>query len=150
MHCKGCYAKQFGPVSTSQTVNETAAQIKPFPGTSPSGSNSNISKGPITSSSNSNLSKSGAFGSGSIVKPQSQANSKAGDICPTCNKKVYFAEQMVGPGGVRYHKDSCFKCSVCKKMLDSTTVAEKETVLFCKTDYAKLFGPHGNSIDLNT
>jgi cysteine/glycine-rich protein len=146
MHCKGCYAKQFGPVSTSQTVNETAAQIKPFGGDKASNSNLVDKVG-----FNTNLGKKSEFGSGSLTKPTSQSNIKLGsDICPTCFKKVFFAEQIVGPGGVKYHKDTCFKCSVCRKALDSFTVAEKDTALFCKGDYQKLYGPHGNRVGVAT
>ncbi|RKO88833.1 hypothetical protein BDK51DRAFT_9665, partial [Blyttiomyces helicus] len=45
--------------------------------------------------------------------------------CPKCTKSVYFAEQVLGPGGTKYHK-LCFRCSECNKMLDSMTMAEKD------------------------
>ncbi|KAJ3368303.1 Cysteine and glycine-rich protein 1 [Kappamyces sp. JEL0680] len=64
------------------------------------------------------------------------------DICPVCQKKVYFAEQALGPGGIKYHK-LCFKCSVCKKQVDSSSLCEKDNVLYCRGDYQKLFGPKG-------
>ncbi|KAJ3083113.1 hypothetical protein HDU99_000581 [Rhizoclosmatium hyalinum] len=62
--------------------------------------------------------------------------------CPRCGKQVYFAEQVLGPAGVKYHK-LCFRCSDCGKSLDSTTMTEKESVLFCKTCYNKKWGPKG-------
>ncbi|KAJ3389363.1 Cysteine and glycine-rich protein 1 [Entophlyctis sp. JEL0112] len=62
--------------------------------------------------------------------------------CPKCGKQVYFAEQIIGPGGVKYHK-TCFRCTDCGKGLDATTLAEKDNVLFCKTCHTKKFGPKG-------
>ncbi|XP_078581253.1 cysteine and glycine-rich protein 2-like isoform X2 [Branchiostoma floridae x Branchiostoma japonicum] len=38
---------------------------------------------------------------------------------------------------------TCFKCGLCNKMLDSTTVAEREDSLYCKSCYGKKFGPKG-------
>ncbi|KAJ3244192.1 Cysteine and glycine-rich protein 1 [Chytriomyces hyalinus] len=62
--------------------------------------------------------------------------------CPRCGKQVYFAEQILGPGGIKYHK-LCFRCTDCGKGLDSTTMAENNSVLFCKTCHGKKFGPKG-------
>jgi len=65
----------------------------------------------------------------------------AGDICPRCEKKVYFAEQLIGPGSVKYHK-TCFRCSECNKLLDSSTfVDNKEGTVFCRQCHGKKFGP---------
>ncbi|KAJ3118766.1 Cysteine and glycine-rich protein 1 [Physocladia obscura] len=36
--------------------------------------------------------------------------------CPRCGKQVYFAEQIFGPGGIKYHK-LCFRCTDCGKGL---------------------------------
>ncbi len=63
------------------------------------------------------------------------------DICPKCNKKVYFAEQVKGAGAT-YHK-LCFKCTTCNKMLDSSLCADKDNTLYCKSCYGKAFGPKG-------
>ncbi len=62
-----------------------------------------------------------------------------GDICPKCNKKVYFAEQVKGAGAT-YHK-LCFKCTTCNKMLDSSLCADKDNALYCKSCYGANFGP---------
>lgn len=43
------------------------------------------------------------------------------DVCPVCSQKVYFAEQVLGPGSNKYHK-ACFRCAECKKSLDSTSL----------------------------
>jgi len=61
--------------------------------------------------------------------------------CPVCGKSVYAAEEKVCDGN-KYHK-FCFKCSMCNKMLDSTTVANHELVLFCKQCHGRKYGPKG-------
>ncbi|CAF0851331.1 unnamed protein product [Rotaria sordida] len=61
--------------------------------------------------------------------------------CPKCNQNVYAAEE-VPAAGKKFHK-MCFKCGLCKKMLESTTLAEHEGNLFCKQCYARKFGPKG-------
>jgi len=68
---------------------------------------------------------------------------KAGEVskCPTCDKAVYAAEEKIA-GGHRWHK-GCFKCSMCNKLLDSTSCAEHENKLYCKTCYGRKFGPKG-------
>jgi cysteine/glycine-rich protein len=76
--------------------------------------------------------------------------------CPKCNQPVYHAEE-VPAAGKKWHK-TCFKCGknidlilfdlfifavgLCKKMLESTTVAEHEGNLFCKQCYARKFVRH--------
>ncbi len=64
--------------------------------------------------------------------------------CKKCSKSVYAAEKQVGPSNTVYHK-SCFLCSKegCGKRLDSVSVTEKNGVIYCKTCYAKDFGPGG-------
>lgn len=68
---------------------------------------------------------------------------KSGDVakCPKCDRSVYAAEEKVA-GGYKWHK-ACFKCSVCNKMLDSTTCSEHEKHLYCKTCYGRKYGPKG-------
>ncbi|CAF0978801.1 unnamed protein product [Adineta steineri] len=61
--------------------------------------------------------------------------------CPKCNQSVFAAEE-VPAAGKKFHK-MCFKCGLCKKMLESTTLAEHEGNLFCKQCYARKFGPKG-------
>eukprot|EP01136_Pigoraptor_vietnamica_P028798 Opistho-1_new@86660 len=61
--------------------------------------------------------------------------------CPKCDKAVYMAEEQIA-AGKSWHK-TCFTCSVCNKRLDSTTLAEKNDVLYCKTCHGKNFGPKG-------
>ncbi|CAH1786466.1 unnamed protein product [Owenia fusiformis] len=61
--------------------------------------------------------------------------------CPRCGKRVYDAEKVIGAGW-GWHKN-CFRCKPCNKSLDSTTCTDKDGELYCKSCYAKQFGPHG-------
>ncbi|OBZ90768.1 Cysteine and glycine-rich protein 1 [Choanephora cucurbitarum] len=61
--------------------------------------------------------------------------------CPRCQKSVYMAEQVIGPGGF-WHK-SCLTCKECNKRLDSTTLTEKDDEAYCKTCYSRQWGPKG-------
>jgi len=61
--------------------------------------------------------------------------------CPKCGKSVYAAEEMVA-GGYKWHK-FCFKCTLCNKLLDSTTVSEHGAELFCKQCHGRKYGPKG-------
>ncbi|KAM3878291.1 cysteine and glycine-rich protein 1b isoform 2-T2 [Diretmus argenteus] len=64
-----------------------------------------------------------------------------GNKCGCCQKTVYFAEE-VQCEGKSWHK-SCFRCMVCKKNLDSTTVAVHVDEIYCKSCYGKKYGPKG-------
>ncbi|KAL9545712.1 hypothetical protein MBANPS3_007018 [Mucor bainieri] len=61
--------------------------------------------------------------------------------CPRCEKSVYMAEQVLGPGG-QWH-NSCLTCRECNKRLDSTTLTEKDNEAYCKTCYGRKWGPKG-------
>ncbi len=64
--------------------------------------------------------------------------------CGKCGKAVFFAEQ-VNAAGRQWHAE-CFKCSECKKGLESHTLAEKDEMIFCSSCYSKKFGPKGFGI----
>uniref|UniRef100_A0A8D1VHW5 Cysteine and glycine-rich protein 1 n=1 Tax=Sus scrofa TaxID=9823 RepID=A0A8D1VHW5_PIG len=64
-----------------------------------------------------------------------------GKRCGVCQKTVYFAEEVQCEGS-SFHK-SCFLCMVCKKNLDSTTVAVHGEEIYCKSCYGKKYGPKG-------
>ncbi|KAF4112614.1 hypothetical protein G5714_007409 [Onychostoma macrolepis] len=64
-----------------------------------------------------------------------------GNKCGCCKKTVYFAEE-VQCEGQSFHK-SCFLCMVCRKNLDSTTVAVHQDEIYCKSCYGKKYGPKG-------
>jgi len=61
--------------------------------------------------------------------------------CSRCSKSVYLAEQVRGAGGV-WHK-TCFTCTECGKLLDSTTLCDREGQIYCKKCYSRNFGPKG-------
>jgi len=61
--------------------------------------------------------------------------------CPRCGKAVYFAEQVVAVGQ-KWHK-SCLKCASCSTQLDSSKLADRDGTPYCRTCYAKNFGPSG-------
>uniref|UniRef100_A0A8C5C1V1 Cysteine and glycine-rich protein 1 n=1 Tax=Gadus morhua TaxID=8049 RepID=A0A8C5C1V1_GADMO len=64
-----------------------------------------------------------------------------GNKCGSCQKTVYFAEE-VQCDGRSFHK-SCFLCMVCRKNLDSTTIAVHSDEIYCKACYGKKYGPKG-------
>ncbi|RXN10713.1 cysteine and glycine-rich 3 [Labeo rohita] len=66
------------------------------------------------------------------------------DRCPRCTKAVYAAEKIMGAGKA-WHK-TCFRCLLCGKSLESTTVTDKDGELYCKVCYAKNFGPKGRGL----
>ncbi|XP_063078915.1 cysteine-rich protein 2-like [Engraulis encrasicolus] len=64
------------------------------------------------------------------------------NVCPRCNKTVYFAEKVTSLGK-DWHK-FCLKCERCQKTLNPGGHAEHEGQPYChKPCYATLFGPKG-------
>merc|ERR1712061_796955 len=61
--------------------------------------------------------------------------------CPKCDRSVYAAEEKMA-GGYKFHK-VCFKCDMCNKLWDSTTVAEHNKELYCKACHGRKYGPKG-------
>ncbi|KAI9300821.1 hypothetical protein BJ944DRAFT_252798 [Cunninghamella echinulata] len=61
--------------------------------------------------------------------------------CIRCNKAVYMAEKVIGPGGA-WHKN-CLTCKECNKRLDSTTLTERNGEAYCKTCYTRQWGAKG-------
>lgn len=43
-----------------------------------------------------------------------------------------MAEKMMG-GGYAWHKSTCFTCKECNKRLDTTTLCERESDIYCKS-----------------
>ncbi|KAJ3048618.1 hypothetical protein HK097_010378 [Rhizophlyctis rosea] len=159
-YCKTCYGKLFGPKGygygggTSFLNTDSTITQRFSPPASREGSQSNLAKPSTTTSSsqptsphtsNPNLSKSTSQSMSSIA-PGGTAIPKpkfgGADPCPKCGKAVYFAEQILGPGNVKYHK-LCFRCTDCNKSLDSSNMADKDGVIYCKTCHGKKWGPKG-------
>ncbi|KAG8708499.1 hypothetical protein FRC09_001219 [Ceratobasidium sp. 395] len=59
--------------------------------------------------------------------------------CPRCDKTVYAAEQIIGPGRQVYHK-FCLKCASCNKRLDSYSLVEHDNQPYCKGCHLREFG----------
>ncbi|KAJ1300656.1 hypothetical protein OPQ81_002304 [Rhizoctonia solani] len=59
--------------------------------------------------------------------------------CPRCEKTVYAAEQIIGPGRQAYHK-FCLKCTSCNKRLDSYSLVEHNQQPYCKPCHIRGFG----------
>uniref|UniRef100_A0A8C9SV65 Cysteine and glycine-rich protein 2 n=1 Tax=Scleropages formosus TaxID=113540 RepID=A0A8C9SV65_SCLFO len=64
-----------------------------------------------------------------------------GNKCGACQGTVYHAEE-VQCDGKSFHK-CCFLCMVCRKGLDSTTLAIHDKEIYCKSCYGKKYGPKG-------
>jgi len=59
--------------------------------------------------------------------------------CPRCDKAVYAAEQIMGPGRKLYHK-SCLTCTDCNQRLDSYKLVEHDEQPYCMNCHKKNFG----------
>ncbi|KAI9502787.1 Cysteine and glycine-rich protein 3 [Coemansia spiralis] len=70
------------------------------------------------------------------------------DICPRCEKPIFHAEKVVGPGGP-WHR-SCFRCKNCSRTLTSAILTDHEGEAFCNNCYNKLFAPRGYNIGGST
>uniref|UniRef100_A0AAY4CKV4 LIM zinc-binding domain-containing protein n=1 Tax=Denticeps clupeoides TaxID=299321 RepID=A0AAY4CKV4_9TELE len=68
--------------------------------------------------------------------------SGAPNVCPRCNKTVYFAEKVTSLGK-DWHRP-CLRCERCSKTLAPGSHAEHDGQPYChKPCYAVLFGPKG-------
>ncbi|GAA5846059.1 hypothetical protein JCM5353_005457 [Sporobolomyces roseus] len=65
--------------------------------------------------------------------------------CPTCDKKVYAAEQTLGPGGRAFHK-LCLKCAACGKLLEPRLLVDHDGLAYCKSCHGKSFGTKGYGV----
>ncbi|XP_075933990.1 cysteine and glycine-rich protein 3 isoform X3 [Anarhichas minor] len=118
IYCKSCYGKKYGPKGYGYGQGAGALSSDPPRHV---GLQHHDSK-PRPASTNSNDKKSSPkFG--------------CSDRCPRCSKAVFAAEKP-------WHK-TCFRCALCGKSLESTTVTDKDGELYCKVCYAKHFGPKG-------
>uniref|UniRef100_A0A671M0Q4 Cysteine and glycine-rich protein 3-like n=1 Tax=Sinocyclocheilus anshuiensis TaxID=1608454 RepID=A0A671M0Q4_9TELE len=136
--CKSSYGKKYGPKGYGYGLGAGALSSDPV-------NNEELQpqepKAPRPASANSNPNRfAQKFGST--------------DRCPRCSKAVYAAEKVMG-AGKPWHK-TCFRCLLCGKSLESTTVTDKDGELYCKdfsflfifspVCYAKNFGPKGRGL----
>ncbi|XP_053281292.1 cysteine and glycine-rich protein 3 [Pleuronectes platessa] len=125
IYCKSCYGKKYGPKGYGYGQGAGALSSDP-PGRNLD-LRSHESK-PKPATTNSDPSK-------------GQQKFGGSDRCPRCSKAVFAAEKVMG-AGKPWHK-TCFRCALCGKSLESTTVTDKDGELYCKVCYAKNFGPKG-------
>ncbi|EKE40542.1 LIM zinc finger domain containing protein [Entamoeba nuttalli P19] len=62
--------------------------------------------------------------------------------CPVCGKKAYQME-AIKIEGITMHKN-CFRCSVCKKILNGANFAKNHGVYYCKVHFQQMFREKGN------
>ncbi|GAA98795.1 hypothetical protein E5Q_05483 [Mixia osmundae IAM 14324] len=62
--------------------------------------------------------------------------------CARCGKRVYFAEQVLGPASRPYHRP-CLSCLGCKKTLQPGALVDHEGDPYCKHCHSRAFGPKG-------
>ncbi|XP_056131436.1 cysteine and glycine-rich protein 1a isoform X1 [Lampris incognitus] len=125
VYCKACYGKKYGPkgYGYGQGAGTLSMDRGESLGITPA------EPAPPRPTTNPNPSKMAQRFGGS-------------DICPRCGKAVYAAEKVMGAGSA-WHKNGCFRCAICGKGLESTTLADKDGEIYCKGCYAKNFGPKG-------
>ncbi|KAF4102412.1 hypothetical protein G5714_017212 [Onychostoma macrolepis] len=131
---KPCYAALFGPK-----------------GVNIGGAGSYVYEAPANSSPPASTVDSAPKPQEKWVPASSRPPSKAGSIttfsgeanlCPRCNKKVYFAEKVTSLGK-DWHRP-CLRCERCSKTLAAGSHAEHNGQPYChKPCYAVLFGPKG-------
>ncbi|XP_039605410.1 cysteine and glycine-rich protein 3 isoform X4 [Polypterus senegalus] len=124
IYCKSCYGKKYGPKGygygqgAGVLSSDTGEHLGFDPqGLKPQKPTSNPTSGKFAQK----------FG--------------GAERCSRCSKSVYAAERVMG-AGKPWHK-SCFRCALCGKSLESTTVTDKDGEIYCKVCYAKNFGPKG-------
>ncbi|XP_042346776.1 cysteine and glycine-rich protein 3 [Plectropomus leopardus] len=126
IYCKSCYGKKYGPKGYGYGQGAGALSSDP------------PRRGQVGLQTHDSTPRPAPSGS-----PAHKSSPKFGcsDRCPRCSKAVYAAEKVMG-AGKPWHK-TCFRCVLCGKSLESTTVTDKDGELYCKVCYAKNFGPKG-------
>ncbi|XP_006793650.1 cysteine-rich protein 2-like [Neolamprologus brichardi] len=130
---KPCYATLFGPKGVNiggagsyvydNPVNEAPAAVSLETNAKPEEEKKAPARGPVKAASFSSF-------------------SGGPNICPRCNKTVYFAEK-VSSLGKNWHRP-CLRCERCNKTLAAGSHAEHDGQPYChKPCYAVLFGPKG-------
>ena len=76
-----------------------------------------------------------------IPSGQQAVDPNGRDCCPKCDKKVFFAEEVLALKR-KFHR-LCFKCSECNKMLEPGRCSEHQGSLFCQACYGRQHGPTG-------
>uniref|UniRef100_K1R5L1 Muscle LIM protein Mlp84B n=1 Tax=Magallana gigas TaxID=29159 RepID=K1R5L1_MAGGI len=128
VYCKNCHGKLFGPKGYGFASGASGLSMD-------TGNPNEVTK--------QNVSSYAVAQAAPLLEQDNRrpGNYGSSDMCGRCGKAVFFAEKVMGGGGI-YHK-ACFNCTACGKKLDSTTVTQAEGDIFCKSCYGKHFGPKG-------
>jgi uncharacterized protein with PIN domain len=131
--------------SFTDTASELSDNLTPS-STSPTAghSNSNVSINRVVYSSQHISSVTDPGLSDLLIRKQPKFQPQA-PKCNLCNKSVYKAEETRAANKI-FHK-FCFKCTSCKKLLETNTLTEHQGDLFCKVCYGKNFGPKGHNFN---
>ncbi|KAG1673059.1 Cysteine and glycine-rich protein 3 [Nymphon striatum] len=132
VYCKSCYGRNFGPKGYGFGGGAGVLSMDTGEGHKNGPTTRNI---PATAQAH--------------VAPNNAASKPAGnkprwggsDMCGRCGQAVFMAEKMMG-GGSAWHK-RCFTCKLCNKLLQSTSLCERDGELYCKACYGRNFGPKG-------
>ncbi|KAJ2810748.1 hypothetical protein H4S07_002496 [Coemansia furcata] len=146
VYCRNCHNRMFGPGASRVAATEASGAVNARPearymAAPEAGS---TAAPPQTPPRAGDITPSSVFSSGrrKFNLPTSK------DMCPRCDKTIYHAEKVVGPGGA-WHR-ACFKCKQCNSALSSTTLTEHDGEAFCRNCYTKLFSPRGYNIGGST
>uniref|UniRef100_A0A3B4XHN4 Cysteine-rich protein 2-like n=2 Tax=Seriola lalandi dorsalis TaxID=1841481 RepID=A0A3B4XHN4_SERLL len=130
---KPCYAALFGPKGVniggagSYVYNTPANEAPAAVSMETDGKPEEVKKAPVR---------------GPVKAASFSSFSGGPNICPRCNKTVYFAEK-VSSLGKNWHRP-CLRCERCSKTLAPGSHAEHDGQPYChKPCYAVLFGPKG-------
>lgn len=127
--CKGCHGRAYGPKGygfgggAGALCMDTGEQF----------GNTEAAMG--------NVPTQATYGDGAAHEPNKQPTKLGPNACGRCGKTVYAQECAIGAPR-KWHK-ACFRCKVCGKSVDSTTIAVHEEEVYCKNCYGKNFGPKG-------
>lgn len=140
MYCKSCYGRLFGPKGYGFGVGAGVLSMD---------DGSKYENGPPTSNIPATLEayvaplKQQTTNNNVGISNNNKPRPKWGgcDYCLRCSKQVYMAEKIMAAGGP-WHK-ACFTCRECNKRLDSHSIRERESDIYCNPCYGKNFGPKG-------
>eukprot|EP01134_Creolimax_fragrantissima_P007521 CFRG7521T1 len=154
--CRSCYGRRFGPkgygygggagtLSVDGPKNDLSTNKKGEANMSASAAASIVGSQGIEGTAKADeTSKPTANPSQGSAPSFDKSKYQGKDLCPRCDKQVYFAEKVIG-AGFTWHK-SCFRCQTCAKSLDSTNCQDRDGQIFCSPCYSKSFGPKGFGI----
>lgn len=140
--CKSCYGRSFGPKGYGYGGGAGTLSMD----SKKSASHTSVgSAAPATESfSQASLSKTPAeVATKNDTEVKDLSKYVNTDMCPRCDKRVYFAEKMIA-ANCSFHK-ACLRCVMpkCGKSLDSTNLSERQGQIYCKSCYGANFGAKG-------